>query len=167
MALLKAMKLFYYIKVLILLAFGINNFLCIPSGLVSEPSNISVTSGLNTITISWSAPFSLDVTDVDHDIWYSVLIYNMTDEPTVISCTDCINIIETYYTFTPDYPSPCHKYIFIVIPFNGAGQGSTSNETMGYIHAGIKNIIIDIILCVLIYYTFYQFLQVSQFMKQI
>ena len=131
---------------------------------MNAPSDIIATPGMSYINISWSAPFSLDVTDVDHDIWYSVLIYNMTDEPTVISCTDCINIIETYYTFTPDYLSPCHKYMFTIIPFNGAGQGSTSNETMGYIHAGIKSIII---LCVLIYYTCYQFLQVSQFMKQI
>ena len=85
-----------------------------------------------SITISWSAPFSLDVTDVDPDIWYSVLIYNVTDNPTAIPCTDCINITETHYTFTPDYPSPCHKYIFTVIPFNGAGQGHSSGNITGY-----------------------------------
>ncbi|CAI8045438.1 hypothetical protein GBAR_LOCUS25133 [Geodia barretti] len=79
-------------------------------------------------TISWTAPFSLDVTGVDPDIWYSVLIYNVTDEKnlTAILCTDCINITETHYTFTPDYLSPCHVYIFSVIPLNGAGQGESS-----------------------------------------
>ncbi|CAI8024255.1 hypothetical protein GBAR_LOCUS14103, partial [Geodia barretti] len=48
----------------------------------------------SSATISWSAPFSLDVTGVDPDIWYSVLIYNVTDEntQTAILCTDCINI---------------------------------------------------------------------------
>ncbi|CAI8033368.1 hypothetical protein GBAR_LOCUS18821, partial [Geodia barretti] len=62
------------------------------------------------------------------DIWYSVLIYNVTDEnnPTAILCTDCINITETHYTFTPDYLSPCHVYNFSVIPLNGAGQGERS-----------------------------------------
>ena len=87
------------------------------------------------IIISWSAPFSLDVTGVDPDIWYSVLIYNVTDNPTAIPCTDCINITETNYTFTPDYPSPCHKYIFTVIPLNGAGQGSP--ERVMYIHEDV------------------------------
>ena len=82
----------------------------------------------SSATISWSAPFSLDVTGVDPDIWYSVLIYNVTDEnnPTAILCTDCINITETHYTFTPDYLSPCHVYNFSVTPLNGAGQGESS-----------------------------------------
>jgi hypothetical protein len=82
----------------------------------------------SSVTISWSAPFSLDVTGVDPDIWYSVLIYNVTDEnnPTAILCTDCINITETHYTFTPDYLSLCHVYNFSVIPLNGAGQGESS-----------------------------------------
>ncbi|CAI8001360.1 hypothetical protein GBAR_LOCUS3172, partial [Geodia barretti] len=87
------------------------------------------------VTILWSAPFSLDVTGVDPDIWYSVLIYNVTDEnnPTAILCTDCINITETHYTFTPDYLSPCHVYNFSVIPLNGAGQGESSPNITGYV----------------------------------
>ena len=85
-------------------------------------------SNASSVTVSWTAPFSLDVTDVDPDIWYSVLVYNVTDEnnPTAILCTDCINITETHYTFTPDYPSHCHVYLFSVIPFNGVGQGESS-----------------------------------------
>jgi hypothetical protein len=74
------------------------------------------------------------VTDVDPDIWYSVMVYNVTDEnsPTAILCTDCINITETHYTFTPDYLSPCHAYHFTVIPFNGAGKGESSHNITGY-----------------------------------
>ena len=73
-----------------------------------------------SVTISWSPPFSLIP-----DIWYSVFIYNVTDEnnPTAILCTNCTNITETHYTFTPDYLSPCHVYNFSVVPLNGAGQG--------------------------------------------
>ena len=105
------------------------------SGLLSAASNVSATSDASSITISWTAPFSLDVTGVDLDIWYSVLIYNVTDEnnPTTISCIDCINITETHYTFTPDYLSPCHVYNFSVIPVNGAGQG----ESSAYVTASI------------------------------
>ncbi|CAI8007697.1 hypothetical protein GBAR_LOCUS5342 [Geodia barretti] len=97
-------------------------------GLLSAPLNLRETSNASSVTISWSAPFSLDVTGVDSDIWYSVLIYNVTDEnnPTAILCTDCINITETHYTFSPDYLSPRHVYNFSVIPLNGAGQGESS-----------------------------------------
>ena len=106
------------------------NILYLP-GLLGPVINLTYYYGSAlSVNISWSAPFSLDVTDVDNDIGYSVFIYNITDdEPTtLISCTNCINITETQYTFTPDYPSPCHKYIFTIIPFNGAGQGESSEN---------------------------------------
>ena len=82
-----------------------------------------------SITISWSAPFSLHP-----DIWYSVLISNVTDEdhPTAVPCTDCHNLIQTHYTFSPHLPSPCHKYTFTVIPQNGVGQGDSSHPVVGY-----------------------------------
>ena len=89
-------------------------------------------SNASSITLSWTAPFSLDVTDVDPDILYSVLISNVTDdEPIAVSCSECINITETHYTFTPDYPSPCHKYNFTVLPLNGAGVGEPSQSILG------------------------------------
>ena len=99
------------------------------SGPPSAVFDLKATSDSTSITISWEAPWSLDVTGVDHDIWYSVLIQNVTDEnnPTPISCTDCTNITETVYTFTPDHLSPCHVYNFSVTPFNGAGQGESSH----------------------------------------
>ena len=85
-----------------------------------------------SITLSWNAPFSLDVTDVDPDIWYTVIVYNMTDEenPTAtILCTDYYNLT---YIFSPDYPSPCHKYVFTIFPQNGAGLGKSSWNVTGY-----------------------------------
>ncbi|CAI8047493.1 hypothetical protein GBAR_LOCUS26247 [Geodia barretti] len=96
-------------------------------GPLSAVGDLSDTNNASSVTISWSAPFSLDVTGVDPDIWYSVLIYNVTDEnnPTAILCTDCINITETHYTFTPE----CfNKYNISVVPINGAGQGETSGS---------------------------------------
>ena len=103
-------------------------------GLLSAVGDLEISSDASSITISWTAPYSLDVTGVDPDIWYSVLIYNVTDdEPTLISCTDCISITDTHYTFTPDSPSrPCHQYLFTVIPVNGAGLGETSQNITGY-----------------------------------
>ena len=103
------------------------------SGLPSSVTNLraNISSG-SSVNISWTAPWSLDVTGVDHDIWYSVLIQNVTDEdrPTDIPCTDCTNITETHYTFTPDHLSPCHVYNFTIIPANGAGLGERSGTTI-------------------------------------
>ena len=83
----------------------------------------------SSIIVSWTAPFSLDVTGVDPDIWYSVLIYNVTDETAVsVPYPNCINISETFCVFRPDRLSPCQKYIFTVIPYNGAGQGESSRN---------------------------------------
>ena len=90
-------------------------------------ANVNAAKYGTSVSIFWIAPFSLDVTDVDPDIWYSVLIHNVTDSdrPTAINCTDCTNITETCYTFSPDHLSLSHKYNFTVIPFNGAGQGES------------------------------------------
>ena len=105
------------------------------SGPPSAVANLSAISSGSSVTISWRAPWSLDVTGVDHDIWYSVLIQNVTDEdrPTDILCTDCTNITETHYTFTPDHLSPCHVYNFTIIPANGAGLGESSDTVTGYV----------------------------------
>ena len=106
------------------------------TGLLSSVVNLETASSTSSITVSWSAPFSLDVTGVDPDIWYSVLIYNVTDEenPTAVPCTDCHNLIQTHYIFSPDYPSPCHKYTFTVIPYNGAGQGESVTKREFIMH---------------------------------
>ena len=122
-----------------------------PIAIPQTKSRKSLSANMYTIlfifqTFSWTAPFSLDVTGVDPDIWYSVLIYNVTDEnnPTAIPCTDCINITETHYTFTPDYLSPCHVYNFSVIPVNGAGQGESSPNVTSCAHYGEKIIYEDL-----------------------
>ena len=102
------------------------------TGLLAPVGNVSVESGRDSILLSWSPPFSLDVTGVDPDIWYTVLISNVTDEnnPTAVPCTDH-NLTQPHYNFTTANPNPCHKYSFTVIPQNGAGEGSRSEPVEG------------------------------------
>ena len=89
---------------------------CNLTGQLASVGDLTIDSSTSSFTTSWSAPFSLDVTNVDPDIWYTVLIYNVTDEnPTTVPCIDCHNLTQTYYTFSPDHPSPCHQYTFTVI----------------------------------------------------
>ena len=98
------------------------------TGPVSKVVDIRVRSKSSSVTVSWTPPFSLDVTDVDPDVWYSLLIYNMTDENSTTDnlCTDCMDINETYYTFTHEYFSHSHVYNITVIPWNGVGEGESS-----------------------------------------
>ena len=85
------------------------------------------------ILLSWSPPFSLDVTGEDPDVWYTVLISNVTDElnPVDMPCNDCHNLIKPHYNFTTANPSPSDKYSFTVIPNNGVGAGSSSGPVVG------------------------------------
>ena len=109
----------------------VDECLNILTGLLSSVGDLNTNSSASSIIISWSAPFSLDVTGVDPDIWYSVLIYNVTDETAVsVPYPNCINISETSCVFRPHPLSPCHMYMynFTVIPYNGAGQGESSQN---------------------------------------
>ncbi|CAI8025810.1 hypothetical protein GBAR_LOCUS14883 [Geodia barretti] len=87
-------------------------------GLLMAVINLRAKGDVSSVTISWTAPFSLNVTGGDRDIWYSITIYNVTEKyyPTAIRCTDCTYISETHYTFTPDHLSPCDVYNFSVYP---------------------------------------------------
>ena len=95
------------------------------TGLLPPVGDLSITP---CFLLSWNPSFSLDVTGVDPDVWYTVLIFNMTDKdnPTAVLCTDCHNLTQPHYTFTTASPSPCHRYSLTVIPQNGAGEGSRS-----------------------------------------
>ena len=110
---------------------------------------MSVENGRDSILLSWSPPFSLDVTGVDPDIWYTVLISNVTDEdnPTAIPCTDCHNLTQPHYAFTTANPSPCHKYSFTVIPQNGVGEGEESLNISRYTTIGWKTCVRTLPLC--------------------
>ena len=109
------------------------------TGLITQVGDLRAENGHDYILLTWNPPFSLDVTGVDPDIWYTVLISNVTDEhnSTAIPCTDCHNLVQPNYTFTTAKPSPCHKYRFIIIPQNGVGVGSRSEPVIGYFATGI------------------------------
>ena len=61
-------------------------------------SNVTNLARVNSTTISWDPPFSLDLTDVDPDIVYCVEVYNVTDcERGELLAGDC-NVTDTNYT---------------------------------------------------------------------
>ena len=91
-----------------------------------------------TIRLTWDAPFSLDITGVDPDIWYHVNItvdvdsFN-TSSVSIPFINFCVNISEFNFTMD-DYndTSTSVIYKFRVTPINGAGTGPQSEPVIGY-----------------------------------
>ena len=93
----------------------------------------------SAISISWEAPFSLDLTTAEPDIQYCVDVYNATGERGAIVESSC-DITETSYTFTPDNLSPDHLFNFTVTPrsnVRGSLNGTRSQPVRGYVIGGM------------------------------
>ncbi len=121
-------------------------------GLLNAVSTLIVTPELfnSTISLAWTPPFSLDITNVDHDITYCVDVVNSTSSLVIHS--QC-GITDTQYNYTVSNRStPCDNYTFTITPVNEVGNGTSasvtllSNITMGEISNCNYNIIIIIII---------------------
>ena len=93
------------------------------SGPPSGVSDLVALPQSGVISLTWTPPFSLDITGVDLDIWYHVEVYNITSGRTPLT-----NLIVngSEFNFTVPHPSPCDQFEFRVTPVNGAGDGTTS-----------------------------------------
>ena len=75
-------------------------------------------------TLSWVAPFSLDLTNIDPDVVYCVDVYNITCGGRDLVSSDC-HVTDTNYTAFSDG----YLYVYIVTPrsnVEGAGNGTRS-----------------------------------------
>ena len=85
--------------------------------------------------ITWNPPFTLYITDAIHNIWYCIIIYNITlNSQSDLLNTTC-NLLQPEFDFRVTNPSPCDQFKFEVIPMNGVGNG-TANSTFGYFFEG-------------------------------
>ena len=84
---------------------------------------------MNDMLVTWTAPFTLDVTGVEYDITYSLIIINITNEtePMTVDCVVCHNLTQPHFTYSPLNPLPGHSFNFTVTPINGAGIGPSSH----------------------------------------
>ena len=92
-------------------------------------------------TLSWTPPFSLDLTNVEPDIVYCVEVYNITCRGRELLISDC-DVTETSYTSDVIAPEG-YIYEYIVTPrsnVEGAVNGTPSQPLRG-------NLIIILALC--------------------
>ena len=94
-------------------------------GHLSAVGSLSVTVQDSTISLTWTAPFTQDITGVDPDITYCVGVVYSTSSSTLHS--EC-GITETEYEYTYSIPFDiaCHDYMVTVTPVNPAGNGTPS-----------------------------------------
>ena len=78
------------------------------------------------ISLTWTAPFTLDIRGVDPDITYCVGVVNSTSSSTLHS--QC-GITETEYEYPIPPDSACHDHMVTVTPVNPAGNGTSSSST--------------------------------------
>ena len=85
------------------------------------------------IHLTWDAPFSLDITGVDPDIWYRVDITVTNTSLNNYSISTLVYVPEFNFTMD-DYngTNTSVLYQFRVTPVNGAGNGTASAPVTGY-----------------------------------
>ena len=97
------------------------------AGLLSAVGSPSVDLVGTDISLTWTAPFTLDISNVDPDITYCVDVVNSASSSIVLS--EC-GITVTRFNFSIPIGRVCDNYTFTVTPVNGAGNGTA--VTLGY-----------------------------------
>ena len=77
----------------------------------------------STISLTLTAPFTLDIRGVNPDITYCVDVVNSTSSSTLHSLC---GISETEYEYPIPPDSACHDHMVTVTPVNPAGNGTSS-----------------------------------------
>ena len=93
-------------------------------GLLAAPRNLTIEAlGENTVILSWSPPFTLDVSDTDPDITgYRVYIFNYNTSNQEMKST-AANVTEFRFVIHDQ----SHLYEFSVSALNEVGEGNRTD----------------------------------------
>ncbi len=91
--------------------------------------NATLTPMDSIISLTWTPPFSLNISNVDPDVTgYCVGVVNSTSSLVIDS--QC-GITDTQYNYTVSPRStPCDNYTFTVTPVNRVGNGTSASVTL-------------------------------------
>ena len=100
-------------------------------GYPAAVGNLTVHSHQSSILLTWTPPFSLDITGVNPDFWYCVEVYNITwgRAPLTTNCS----VYEPQFYFTAPNHSRCDLFEFRVFAVNQVGNGSVVSVNGTYI----------------------------------
>ena len=110
--------------------------------------NLITSSSLMSISLSWEAPFSLNLPS-DPDVAYCVDVYNITDDEgaAYLILSDC-NVLSTSFVYNSTNPNPRDYFQFTIIPRRnvpGARNGTPSQPIvvafLGMVHLKSYNTI--------------------------
>ena len=88
---------------------------------------------MDHICLSWTAPFTLDLTESSVDITYCVDVISTTTSDTLLS--EC-SIVATSFSYLLPPMSWCKEYNFTVTPVNVVGNGTKSSEHYSQLNKG-------------------------------
>ena len=91
-------------------------------GLLDPPPNLTLIEAGDQLTriLTWGAPETLDLTDIDPDIQFYQVCYNLSDDLT------CINVSSSERREFI-FPNVCVPLVFTVTAFNVVGEGGSSS----------------------------------------
>ena len=91
-------------------------------GLLDPPPNLTLTEAGDQLTriLTWGAPETLDLTDIDPDIQFYQVCYNLSDDLT------CINVSSSERREF-SFPNVCVPLVFTLTAFNVVGEGKASS----------------------------------------
>ena len=84
------------------------------------PCSLEITGKNTFISLTWTAPFTLDISTETEDISYCVDVFIST-----LIYTEC-GISTTQFQYAKPNDSVCHNYTFTVTPVNVVGNGPST-----------------------------------------
>ena len=94
-------------------------------GLLAAVGSLKANPEQTFVNLTWTPPFSLNITSTDPDFFYCVEVYNISTGVTLFDSS--YNMYDPNFNFMTPGSSSCDRFEFRVIPVNGAGNGSMAS----------------------------------------
>ena len=101
------------------------------TGRLAAVGGLIIEAQENTVCLTWTAPFSLDLTDAPEIEEYCVEVLNTTSSQ---NFTAMCGISDTEFCYSMPDDDVCHRYITSVVAVNAAGIGAKTSVVLPLTH---------------------------------